>query len=263
MIVRSKMVIAEDEKVLPRASASPAAPLIVPPAVAPSRTIKLEPHADLRVPFLMDPAGLAVEQYKLLRGRLNALEPRGGVLLVTSPAPRDGKTLTSINLAWSLAQGGFPTCLVDLDFRAPGVTRTLELDTEGGGVEEVLTGKKSLAQTMFQIGDRPLHVLGIRERVEEPSHLYATALLQPLLSVLRASYRWVILDLAPAVPMSDASDVLPHADGALMVVRSGKTQKAFLPPVLEILGRKLWGVVLNDTPVLGSAYYGSYGKHYR
>lgn len=262
MIVRSKMMIADDE-VLPRASASLAGPLIVPPAVAPSRTVQLVAHADLRVPFLMDPAGLAVEQYKMLRGRLNALEPRGGVLLVTSPAPGDGKTLTSINLAWSLAQGGFPTCLVDLDFRAPGVTRTLELSTDDGGAEEVLTGKKSLAQTLFQIGDRPLHVLGIRERVDEPSHLYATALLAPLLSALRASYRWVILDLAPAVPMSDVSDVLPQADGALMVVRSGKTQKSFLPPLLEILGKKLWGVVLNDTPVLGSAYYGSYGKHYR
>src|ERR1700761_6568227 len=263
MIVRSKMVIANDEEILPRASAPPAAPLIVPPVLAPSRTIKIEAHATARLPFLMDPAGLAVEQYKMLRGRLNTLEPRGGVLLVTSPAPGDGKTLTSINLAWSLAQGGFSTCLVDLDFRAPGVTRTLDLSTDDGGVEEVLTGKKTLAQTLFQIGDRPFHVLGIRERVEEPSHLYAPANLTPLLSALRASYRWVILDLAPAVPMSDVSDILPQAEGALMVVRSGKTQKAFLPPLLEILGKKLWGVVLNDTPVLGSAYYGSYGKHYR
>jgi capsular exopolysaccharide synthesis family protein len=262
MIVRSKMVIADDEEVLPRA-ASLAAPLMVPPAIAPLRTIQLEAHADARLPFLMDPAGLAVEQFKLLRGRLNALEPGGGVLLVTSPAPGEGKTLTSINLAWSLALGGFRTCLVDLDFRAPGVTRTLDLSTDDGGAEEVLTGKKNLAQTLFQIGDRPFHVLGIRERVEEPSHLYAPARLTPLLSALRASYRWVILDLAPAVPMSDVSDILPQADGALMVVRSGKTQKAFLPPLLEILGKKLWGVVLNDTPVLGSAYYGSYGKHYR
>jgi capsular exopolysaccharide synthesis family protein len=263
MILRSKMVIANNEEILPRASAPLAAPLIVPPALAPSRTIQIEAHATARLPFLMDPAGLAVEQYKMLRGRLNALEPRGGILLVTSPAPGDGKTLTSINLAWSLAQGGFRTCLVDLDFRAPGVTRTLDLCTDDGGAEEVLTGKKTLAQTLFQIGDRPFHVLGIRERVEEPSQLYAPARLTPLLSALRASYRWVILDLAPAVPMSDVSDILPQADGALMVVRSGKTQKAFLPPLLEILGKKLWGVVLNDTPVLGSAYYGSYGKHYR
>jgi capsular exopolysaccharide synthesis family protein len=263
MILRSKMVIANNEEILPRASAPLAAPLIVPPALAPSRTIQIEAHATARLPFLMDPAGLAVEQYKMLRGRLNALEPRGGILLVTSPAPGDGKTLTSINLAWSLAQGGFRTCLVDLDFRAPGVTRTLDLCTDDGGTEEVLTGKKTLAQTLFQIGDRPFHVLGIRERVEEPSQLYAPARLTPLLSALRASYRWVILDLAPAVPMSDVSDILPQADGALMVVRSGKTQKAFMPPLLEILGKKLWGVVLNDTPVLGSAYYGSYGKHHR
>jgi capsular exopolysaccharide synthesis family protein len=263
MIVRSKMVIADDDEVLLPDTPSPAAPPTVPAAVASSRMVKLESHAGLKLPFLMEPSGLAVEQYKLLRGRLNALQPRGGVLLVTSPAPRDGKTLTSINLAWSLAQGGFRTCLVDLDFRAPGITRTLDLSTDDGGAEEVLTGKKTLAQTLFQIGDLPFHVLGIRERIEEPSHLYAPARLTPLLSALRASYRWVILDLAPAVPMSDVSDILPQADGALMVVRSGKTQRAFLAPLLEILGKKLWGMVLNDTPVLGSAYYGTYGKHYR
>jgi capsular exopolysaccharide synthesis family protein len=263
MIVHSQIAIAENREVVPLPSSRAALPPIVPSTIAPSRTVRIEADATARLPFLMDPAGLAVEQYKMLRGRLNAQQPRGGVLLVTSPAPGDGKTLTCINLAWSLAQGGFRTCLVDLDFRAPGLTRTLDLSTDDGGIEEVLTGKKSLAQTLFQIGDRPFHVLGIRDRVEEPSHLYASAVLGPLLTALKASYRWVILDLAPAVPMSDVSDVLPQADGALMVVRSGKTQKAFLPPLLEILGKKLWGVVLNDTPVLGSAYYGSYGKHYR
>lgn len=263
MIVHSKMVIAEDKEISSPSVPSFAATPIVPHVVSPLRRIQVDASATARLPFLTDPSGLAVEQYKLLRGRLNALQPRGGVLLVTSPAPGDGKTLTSINLAWSLAQGDFRTCLVDLDFRAPGVTRTLELSTEDGGAEEVLTGKKNLTQALFQIGDRPFHVLGIRDRIEEPSHLYTAALLGPLLGVLRASYRWVILDLAPAVPMSDVSDVLPQTDGALMVVRSGKTQKMFLSPVLEILGKKLWGVVLNETPVLGSAYYGSYGKQYR
>src|SRR5260370_41729147 len=113
-MIRSKMVIANGEDILSRASAPLAAPLTVPSALAPSRPIQIEAHATARLPFLMDPAGLAVEQYKMLRGRLNMLEPRGGILLVTSPAPGDGKTLTSINLAWSFAQGGFRTCLVDL-----------------------------------------------------------------------------------------------------------------------------------------------------
>jgi Mrp family chromosome partitioning ATPase len=248
MIVRSSMVISEAEE--PRTAQS--SPADVP------RVIRIEPKDNSRLAFLVEPGGLAVEQYKLLRGRLNALQPRGGVLLMTSPGPGDGKTLTSVNLAWSLAQGGFRTCLVDLDFRAPGLARTLGLTLDEGAAE-VLTGRQNPVKSMLQIGDRPFHVLGIRERVEEPSTLLSPAVLGPLITSLRAMYRWVILDMAPAIPISDVSEVLPQVDGALLVVRAGKTSKDLLPPLFELMGSKLRGVVLNDTPVLGSAYYGSYG----
>lgn len=250
MIVRSHMVISEAEEL--RTAPSPVADV--------PRIIHIEPRDNSRLAFLVDPTGLAVEQYKLLRGRLNTLQPRGGVLLMTSPGPGDGKTLTSINLAWSLAQGGFRTCLVDLDFRAPGLARTLGLSLTEGGTQEVLTGSKNAAESMLQIGDRPFHVLGIRERVEEPSELFTPAVLGPLLIGLRARYRWVVLDMAPVMPMSDVAEVLPQVDGALLIVRAGKTSKDLLPPLFELLGSKLKGVVLNDTPVLGSAYYGSYGN---
>jgi Mrp family chromosome partitioning ATPase len=249
MIVRSSMVISEAEELR---TAQPS------PGDAP-RILRIEPQDNSRLAFLVEPAGLAVEQYKRLRGRLNAVQPRGGVLLMTSPGPGDGKTLTSINLAWSLAQGGFRTCLVDLDFRAPGLARTLGLTLEAG-TEEALTGRQNPAKSMLQIGDRPFHMLGIRERVEQPSALFAPAVLGPLLTSLRAMYRWVILDMAPAIPISDVSDVLPQVDAALLVVRAGKTSKDLLPPLFELLGSKLRGVVLNDTPVLGSAYYGHYGQ---
>jgi capsular exopolysaccharide synthesis family protein len=251
MIVRTEVAL-ETEKI-PSAS-TPSSPT---PGV---RVIRLQPEPTSRLAFLTDPVGLAVEQYKLLRGRLNALQPRGGVLLVTSPGPGEGKTLTSVNLSWSLAEGGFRTCLVDLDFRAPGTARTLGLVPEHGGVEEVLTGERTIAQCLYQIGDRPLHVMPIRQRVESPSRLFSPELLGPLITRLRGMYRWVILDLAPAVPMSDVSEVIPQADGALMVVRAGKTLKSLVKSPLEILGSKLWGVVLNDSPIQGSAYYGGYGN---
>ena len=73
-------------------------------------------------------------------------------------------------------------------------------------------------------------------------------------------FQWVVLDFAPAIPMADVGEVLPHVDGALMIVRSGKTSKAMVPPSLEILGSKLWGVVMNDALIKGSAYYGHYGN---
>ncbi len=251
MIVHSEILV-KTQETEPSGSPLPANPT--------TRVIRIQPQPTSRLAFLTEPTGLAVEQYKLLRGRLNALQPRGGVMLVTSPGPGEGKTLTSINLAWSLAEGNFRTCLVDLDFRAPGTARTLGYNPENGGVEEVLTGKRTIAQTICQVGDRPLHLLPIRDRVETPSTLFSPSVLGPLLNSLRGMYRWVILDLAPAVPMSDVAEVVPQVDGALMVVRAGKTQKAMVHAPLEILGSKLWGVVLNDSPILGSAYYGAYGS---
>jgi Mrp family chromosome partitioning ATPase len=60
--------------------------------------------------------------------------------------------------------------------------------------------------------------------------------------------------------MADVGEVLPHVDGALMVVRTGKTDKSMIAPSLETLGSKIWGVVVNDSPINGSAYYAYYGN---
>src|SRR5215467_2112931 len=102
------------------------------------RRITVHPDRDSRLVYLTEPDGLAVERYRLLRRRLCTLHPEGGVLLVTSSAPGEGKTLTSVNLAWALAEAGHGICLVDLDFRAPGVSRTLQHGFDEGGVQEVL-----------------------------------------------------------------------------------------------------------------------------
>jgi capsular exopolysaccharide synthesis family protein len=218
-----------------------------------------QPGTKSRLVFLTEPDGLATEQYKILYRRLCNRHPEGGVVLITSPSPGEGKTLTSINLAWCMAEAGHPTCLVDMDFRAPGVTSTLGCATEEDGLEEVLTGKRTVHQSIRQVGDRSLHVLGIRKRLASPGGLLSSASIISLLTELRAMFRWVILDFAPMIPMADVGDVLPHVDGAIMVVRSGKTDKSLIPPSLEILGAKIWGVVLNDSVISGSAYYGYYG----
>ena len=223
------------------------------------RAITLQAGKESRLVFLTEPASLAVEQYKMMRRRLCAQHPRGGILLITSPSPGEGKTLTSINLSWCLAEGGHETCLVDFDFRSPGVSAALGCSFEDNCVEDVLTGKRTIMQSMRQLGDRPLYVLGIRERLNSPAQLLASSHMSPLINDLRAMFQWVILDLPPAIPMADVAEVLPHVDGALMVVRSGKTDRAMVAPPLEILGSKLWGVVLNDSPVNGSSYYGYYG----
>lgn len=251
MIVNSERPLATDTF----NSSAPA--YVVPRSI--SRVLGFQSDQGSRLAFLTDPTGLAVEQYKLLRGRLNAMHPKGGILLITSSSPAEGKTLTSINLSWSLAEGGFRTCLVDLDFRLSGVAKTLHLDTNDGGVGEVLVGERTLGQTLWQIGDRPFHVLPVATSTDSPSQYLSARVLGPLLQSLRAVYRWVVLDLPPAFPLSDVSEVISQVDTAVMVVRAGKTTDAFIRPTLDILGKKLSGVVLNGAYIRGSSYYKQYG----
>jgi capsular exopolysaccharide synthesis family protein len=224
------------------------------------RVIDIVPSKKSRLVFATEPEGLAVEQYKLVRRRLRALHPEGGVMLITSPSPGEGKTLTSVNLGWCLAEGGHRTCLVDLDFRAPGVSPTLGYDFEEDGVEDVLNGKITASEAIRQIGDGSYYVLGVRKRVPSPGDILSPSYLTPLLDKLRTMFQWVIVDSAPIIPMADVAEILPQVDGALMVVRAGKTEEALIAPALEILGAKVWGMVMNDCPINGSSYYGYYGN---
>ncbi|RZU39971.1 capsular exopolysaccharide synthesis family protein [Edaphobacter modestus] len=224
------------------------------------KRIVIHPNRNSRLVFLTEPAGLAVERYRLLRRRLCTLYPHGGVVLITSPNPGEGKTLTSVNLAWAFAEAGHAACLVDLDFRAPGVSRALNCIFEEGGVKEVLEGKAEVNELIRRVSETSFHVLGIKERMTSPGHLLYSQALASMMANLRARFQWVVLDFAPVIPMADVSEVIAHVNGAILVVRNGKTEKDMLAPAIEAIGPKLWGVVANDCPINGSAYYGNYGK---
>jgi len=224
-----------------------------------ARKISIDTSEASRLAFLTDPFGLAVERYKLLRHQLQLISPKGGLLLVTSPSPGDGKTLTSTNLAWSLAENKRRTCLLDLDLRRPGVSTSLGINSPDHGVVEVLDGVSTLSEAITQVESNSLSIMGVREPLASPSRYLTSAVLHPFLLKLRAMFDWVIIDMPPAIPMSDVAEVIPYVDGALMIIRSGQTKKSLIGPTLEVLDSSLWGVVLNDSDITGSGYYGYYG----
>lgn len=230
------------------------------PLTLESHVLTLEPGRKSRLVFLTEPTGLAAEQYKILRRRLINLRPHGGILLITSPGPGEGKTLTSVNLSWALADSGQRTCLVDLDFRAPGVSQALGCPPGGDGIEDVLNGRRKLHQAVRQIADTRMHVLKVSNRPESVGKLLSPSTILPALTEMRSIFHWVILDFAPVIPMADVEEVLPLVDGAILVIRAGKTARKAISPSLEILGSKLCGVILNDAAIQGSAYYGGYGN---
>lgn len=233
---------------------------VVPINTDQDRVLKPDAGPRSRLAFLTDTTGIAVEQYKILCRRVLTAHPKGGVLMITSPGPGEGKTMTSLSLAWALARSGRRTCLVDLDLRAPGVLKALGARPVLSGVDDVLKGSKSVTDCLHRLDGTQLQVLPVRHRREMIENLLAPDSLKPVIDELRLSFEWIVLDYAPAIPMADVGDGLCNVDGALLVVRSGKTRKSMIPAALEVLGSKNWGVVLNDAQILGSAYYGSYGK---
>ncbi|MBI3687721.1 MAG: polysaccharide biosynthesis tyrosine autokinase [Actinobacteria bacterium] len=210
------------------------------------------------------------EHYRSLRTNLRYADvdtpPR--VVVVTSSVSLEGKSVTACNLALSLAGAGARTVLLEGDLRRPSVADYLGL--EGAvGVTDVLVGRVQLADALQPWGDAglPLQVLPSGALPPNPSELLGSANMLQLLTQLRERADFVIVDAPPLLAVTDAAILTKAADGALLVVRHGKTPRDQVRRALDALGNvdaKVLGTVLNMVPVTGHSggRYGHYGYGY-
>ncbi|GAB2888744.1 tyrosine-protein kinase domain-containing protein [Nocardioides pacificus] len=206
-----------------------------------------------------------VESFRVLRTNLQFLEVDRSdkVVVITSALPAEGKTTTAINLAIALAQSEQRVMLVECDLRRPRAAAALGLDNSIG-VTTVLVGKVSLQDATQRHDGSGLFVLASGAIPPNPAELLQSKAMAELLDSLREEYDVVLIDAPPLLPVTDAALLTAKADGALMVLRHGKTTKDQLAHALDRLqqvdGRVL-GVVLNMVPVNRGGRYG-YGYGY-
>jgi polysaccharide biosynthesis transport protein len=185
------------------------------------------------------------------------------VILVTSALPREGKTTAAANLAVTLAQLGDRTILMDADLRKPGVGRILEL-TEGkyAGLSSYLAGVSSLDLVTVPHPLIPnLAAIPTGPLPPNPADLLSSHKFADGITQLRSQYKFIVIDSPPIMAATDAVILSVHADGVLLVVRSGATPKeAFTRARDLIIGVKshLLGVVLNAVDSSSPDYYYSY-----
>jgi protein-tyrosine kinase len=211
------------------------------------------------------PHSLAAEQYRTLRTRLVTVEagrPRR-VLLVTSPAKGDGKSITASNLALTMAQEfSRKVVLVDADLRQPMVHALLGVPQEPGLVD-VLGGRAALEDVLVQLPDVHLAVVPAGLPPEQPAELLGSAAMRRTLDALRSRFDRVLVDVPPVMPLADVGVLAPQCDGVLLVVRAGATPKPLIERALGTFdGERLLGVVLNESggtePDYGYSYeYGT------
>lgn len=222
----------------------------------------------------------ASEAYKLLRTKLQfsfADEKACHIVGISSALPGEGKSLTAVNLAFSLSQLGKRVLLIDGDMRRPSIAGKLPI-SKSPGLSDFLSGQVS-ADNLIQLcgiaGDESaFHVISAGRVPPNPMELLSSKRMRRTLEQLRETYDYIILDLPPVGEVGDALAVAQLTDGMLMVARQHYGNRvAFSGAVsqFEFVNCKILGVVFNctseDAGGYGYGYYKSgygskYGKYY-
>jgi protein-tyrosine kinase len=208
-----------------------------------------------------------VEEYNKLRSTLIALtsgETLLNTIMVTSTVSEEGKTMTALNLAISLAKEHDHTVLlVDADLRRPAIHRYLDINPEVGLVH-CLRDNLPIEKALIKTGVGKLVILPAGEAIKEPVDLLSSARMKAIVKELKERYpeRYVIFDTPPALPFADAGVLAGIVDTTLFVVREGKAKLEDIVETLEEFKRHhLLGVIYNDAHSFvnrQSYYYGNY-----
>ncbi len=202
--------------------------------------------------ILPDDTDPAAHAYRMLRTQIlrQARTQKLRMIGVVSSVDGEGKTLTAVNLAVSVAAEPNQTVLlVDLDLRRPSMAALLGLTVEAG-LDSWLEGSSPDVASLFVrvAGLERLRVLPTVHPVSGSSEALAGARTQELLTELKTRYtdRLVIVDLPPALLSDDVLTIAPLLDGVLFVVSEGHTRREDVTRVKELLaGVRLLGTVLN------------------
>ena len=211
--------------------------------------------------------GRAAEAFRLLRTNLRFVdvdnEPRR--IVVTSALAGEGKSTVSANIARLVAQAGTPVLLVDADLRRPMVATTFGIDG-AVGLTQALAGDVDVRDVIVETEVPHLSLLPAGRIPPNPSELLGSLRMKQFIDELSEDHL-VIFDAPPLLPVTDAGLLSAFCDGALLVQAAGKTQieqSQHCRRILDQVGSRLLGVVLNKAPVKGAsaiAYGGGYGGY--
>ena len=189
----------------------------------------------------------AAEQYRIIRTKIHHHPVQPRILMVSSPMPGDGKTISAVNLAGALAlQEDVQVLLIDADLRRSSVAKLLGLSA-APGLGDVLRGTAPIQEAVIRVGQFPnLYVLAAGEALPNPPELLASARWPALCEQLRSRFRYAILDAPPVGAVADYDLLQLSADGIVLVVRPDHTSHYLLKRALETVPKaKQIGVILN------------------
>jgi capsular exopolysaccharide synthesis family protein len=215
----------------------------------------------------IDSASPLAEAYRHLRTSI-LLSSAGGApqtLLVTSSQPSEGKTTTAVNTALILEQTGATVLVIDADMRRPRLHSIFDLNNQSG-LSTILASKMSEAEMLDVIKQHEesgIYVLTSGTIPPNPAELIGSEQMHRLIAVLKGKFTHIVLDSPPIASFTDSVLISSLVDGVLLVVHGDQASRAIVrrsKQVLQDVGAKIFGVVLNNVSLRPSDYY--YYKYY-
>lgn len=212
------------------------------------------------------PKSFVAESFRHIRTNLQfMLRPKkSNVILITSSMPKEGKTFTSINLAFTFANTGKKTILLGCDLRNPSLTDLFTKKCDEG-ISTYLSGHTELNSIIHKTEDEYLDIAFAGPIPPNPSELTGSERMHELLQELRKVYDYIIIDTSPINLTTDGLQIINHVNAAVYLVRAKYTRKSFLNNLVMLKSQgKLnnSAIVMNDISLSFSSRY-SYNYNYK
>lgn len=194
-------------------------------------------HLNDNLAVLKKPKGRVAESFRAIRTSLqfafkNDKDGKCKVIMCTSSIPKEGKTFTSINIASVLSLSTKKTLLIGLDLRKPKIFDDFGINNSLGIVNYII-GHNTIEEITQASGYQNLDIITSGPIPPNPSELLINDRMDELLSTLKESYEYIIIDTPPIGLVSDAFNILKHVDTTLYIVRQSYTKKGMLSIINE------------------------------
>jgi capsular exopolysaccharide synthesis family protein len=188
-------------------------------------------NIDQHIVAFHDPTSPVGEQYKIVRTNIQSLKSTKNykTFIITSSVSGEGKTVTSINLAMTLAHdlNDKSVLLIDADMRKGKLSQYLGID-RSPGLAEILKNEVEVDSTFVSPNIDNLTIIPSGAAPQNPAELLGSKKMQRLIATFKCRFDYIFIDTPPVMPLTDACILGSMADGAILIIRAGRTQRGMI-----------------------------------
>ncbi|KPK36682.1 MAG: hypothetical protein AMK70_01410 [Nitrospira bacterium SG8_35_1] len=209
---------------------------------------------------LNEPNSPVAEEFRKLKSMLLRITKKDflNTVMITSSISGEGKTITAINLAVTIAQEiDHSILLIDADLRRPMIHNYLGMNPKYG-LSDYLLKDIDISEILVKTGIGKMVLLPAGKTVPNPQELLSSVKMEYLIKELKQRYmdRYIIIDTPPILSFAEAISIGHCVDGVIYVVKEGQTQRKAVQNGLHLLKDiNVFGVIFNAVRGMNSNGY--------